>query len=222
MKQPEEEFNEKLAFLKSYLNRPILSNGSPQNYLASIPREQNPFRDLIFQNQITIMESGIFHKGGLKGKVLPVSGRGAHYKVWPISNLEELLARLTEVVTVSAEPEENVRKYVSRSFDNLLKEFDKLIPIASLGRIRKTTIEKVKNELADWKEKTIKKIPKFKTKIALEIAENLIAHLPSKTPDLTIAERTNELLVAFGKPAMKVRTLTGKIAKLRGNQTQFE
>jgi hypothetical protein len=229
--EAEKEFYDTLAFFKDYLNRPTtpVSNGSFRNYLGYpfLYREQDPYKDFLFQVEIKIMESGIFHKGGVKGKVLPVSGRGIHYKVWPISNLGELLASLTSTMTVSAEPEKNVREFVSDCFDNLLMAFDKASPIARLGGIRKPTIEKIKRELAGWKNKTISRIPKFnqykdKGRIALKIAETLIAHLPPKTPDSIIAERTNELLTAFGKEGMAIRTLTGKIAKLRGNQSVSE
>lgn len=228
MTKAETEFNEILASLKEYLAKPIAPEKDSQWSKVSIfalgYREQDSFKDLIFQNQIKIMESGIFHNGGLKGKILQQTqlGRVLKYKVWPISNLAELLAKLTSVMTVSAEPDKNVKEFVSGYFDNLLKAFDKAAPIARLGGIRKPTIGKMRKELEGWKERTIKKIPTFKKETALEIAETLIMHLPPKTPDLTIAERANELLAAFGKKGTDVQALRKKVAKKRENQAQKE
>lgn len=224
MTKAETEFNEILTSLKEYLEKPIAPEKDSQWSKLSIYalgyREQDPFRDLLFKNQIKIMESGIFHKGGLKGKVLPVSGRGTHHKVWLISNLGELLAKLTSIMTVSAEPDKNVKEFVSGYFDNLLKAFDKTAPLARLGGVRKPTLEKMRTDLEGWKKKTIKKIPAFKKKTALEIAETLIPHLPPQTPYLTIAERANELLAAFDKEGITANTLRKTVAKMRENQTQ--
>jgi len=224
MSKAEIEFNEILTYLKQYLEKPIAPDRNSElskaaNYALGY-REQDPFTDLVFQNQIKVMESGIFHNGGLKGKILQQTqlGRVISYKVWPISNLPELLAKLTSVMTVSAEPEKNVKELVSGYFDNLLKAFVTPAALARLGGVRKETIGKMKKELEGWKEKTVKKIPAFKKENALKIAETLIAHLPPKTPDLTIAERANELLAAFGKKETDVQTLRKKIAKKRENQ----
>jgi hypothetical protein len=221
MTQAEREFNDILAFLKDYLNKPIIRNGDLWNYLSGSPREENPLRDLIAQTQIKVMESGIFHEGGLKGKILEQTqlGQVISRMVWPISNLRELLIDLTVIMGTSGDPEKKTKELISRYFDDLLKAFITPAALARLGGVRKGTIEKKKNEMMSWKEKIIKKIPKIKEETALKIAETLIAHLSPKTPDLTIAERTNELLAAFGKKETDVQTLRKKIAKIRRNQT---
>jgi hypothetical protein len=223
----EKEFKNTLAFLKEYLNRPIapVSDGSLRNYLGYqfLYRESDPFKDLIIKNKIKIMESGIFYKGGLKGKILKQTQLGTviDYKVLHVSTMPNLLDKLNFIMISSAEfkKEEIVRQFISEYFNNLLNAFDEVAPIARRAGVRKRTIEKIREELAGWDEKAINKIPAFKKKIAMEIAETLIAHLPSRTPDLTIAARTKELLAAFGKEGMAIRTLTGKIAKLRGDQS---
>jgi hypothetical protein len=226
MTKGETEFNEILTSLKQALEKPIVPDRDSEwrkavNYALGY-REPDPSTEPLIRNLIKIMESGIFHKGGLKGKIIQQSQSGQvfKYQVWPISNLVELLTELTSIMKVLAGPEKKVKELVSGYFDNLLKAFVTPAALARLGGVRKETIEKMKKELAGWKEKTNKKIPKFKEKIALEIAETLIAHLPPKTPDLTIAERANELLAAFGKEGTKVETLRKMIAKKRGSQIE--
>jgi hypothetical protein len=222
MTDPETEFNDLLNFRKEYLNKPIqpkIENGTPRNYYADLLRyrENDPQIGSLYQTQIKIMESGIFHKGGLKGKVLlqTQSGRVKEWKVCPISNLSELLYKLTSVITISTEGDKIVKEYVSGDFDNLLKAFDGVTPLARLGGVKKLTLEKMKKELERWKKKTISKIPTSKKKIAPEIAETLIVHLSPKTPDLTIAERIKELMAAFNQESRKIRTLTNMVAEIR-------
>jgi hypothetical protein len=224
MTKGETEFNEILTSLKQALEKPIAPDRDSEwskavNYALGY-REPDPHTELLIRNQIKIMESGIFHEGGLKGRILKktISGRVLKSQVWAISNLWELLVKLTAIMKVSAEPERKVKDLVSGYFDNLLKAFVTPAALARLGGVGKKDIEKAKKELAGWKEKTIKNIPKFKEKIALEIAEILIAHLPPETPVLTIAERANELLAAFGKEGTKVETLRRNVAKMRGSQ----
>jgi hypothetical protein len=226
MTKGETEFNEILTSLKQALEKPTAPDRDSEwskvvNYALGY-REPDPHTELLIRNLIKIMESGIFREGGLKGKIIQQTqlGRVDKNKVWPISNLVELLTELTAIMKVSAEPEKNIKKLVSGYFDNLLKAFVTPAALARLGGVRKETIEKTKKELTGWKEKTIKRIPKIKEEISLEIAEALIAHIPPKTPDLTIAERANELLAAFGKKGIEVDTLRKKIAKKRENQTQ--
>ena len=222
MTDPETEFTDLLNSLKEYLNKPTTpkaENGSPRNYFADLLnlRENSPEKDSLYQTQIKIMESGIFYKGGLKGKVLlkTTKGRVIQWRVWSISNLGELLSKLTAVMTVATESEKKVKEYISGCFDSLLKAFDGVFPLARLGGVRKLTLEKMEKELEGWKKKTINKIPTSKKKIAPEIAETLIAHLPPKTPDLTIAERIKELMAAFNQESGKIRTLTKMIADKR-------
>jgi hypothetical protein len=217
MTDPEMEFTNLLNYLKEYLNRPTNYLADPLNY-----RENNPEKDSLYQTQIKIkiMESGIFYEGGLKGKILlqTHSGQVRNRKVWPISNLHDLLSELTSVMTFATEGEEEVRGYVSADFDDLLIAFDRVAPLARLGGIKKLTLEKRKQELEGWKEKTISKISISKKQIAPTIAEILITHLPPKTPDLTIAERIKELMAAFNQESRKIRTLTDMVAKIGINR----
>jgi hypothetical protein len=166
---------------------------------------------------LRVMESGIFYKGGLKGKILlqTQSGKVKDRKVWPISNLKELLLKLTAVMGATTDPEKNVKEFVSGYFANLLKAFDRAAPLARLGGVRKSSIDKTKKVLLTWKEDTIKKIPTFPKTATNEIAEILLAHLPPKTPDLTIAERIKELMAAFNQEGGKIQTLRKMVAKMR-------
>jgi hypothetical protein len=118
-------------------------------------------------------------------------------------------------MTFATEGEEEVRGYVSGDFDDLLIAFGRVAPLARLGGIKKLTLEKRKKELEGWKEKTISKISISKKQIAPTIAEMLIAHLPPKTPDLTIAERIKELMAAFNQESRKIRTLINMVAEIR-------
>jgi len=224
MTDPETEFTDLLNFLKEYLNKPIqpkTETGSLRNYYADLLnyRENDPERDSLYRTQLKILESGIFFKGGLKGKILlqTQSGQVKDRKVWPISNLKELLVKLTAVMGTTTDPEKNVKDFVSGYFENLLKAFDRAAPLARLGGVRKSSIDKTKKVLLNWKEDTIKKIPAFPKTAPNEIAEILLAHLPPQTPVLTIAERIKELLAAFNQESRKIRTLTNMVADKRKN-----
>lgn len=179
--------------------------------------KESPDKSIEHENLLKVMESGIFYKGGLKGKVLlqTQQGRVIEWQVWPILNLRELLLKLTSVITVETEPEKIVKEFVSGYFDNLLKAFDSAAPLARLGGVRKSSIDKTKKVLLNWKEDTIQKIPTFPKTAPNEIAEILLAHLPSNTPQLTIANRINELMGAFNQEGGKIETLRKMVADKR-------
>ena len=89
---------------------------------------------------------------------------------------------------VTTEGEKNVKEIVSAKFDNLLIAFDRVAHLVRLVGVLKSSIDKNKQNLLNWKEKAIHKIPTFPKAAPKEIAEILLAHLHPKTPDLTIAE----------------------------------
>jgi hypothetical protein len=220
MEDSEAEFNDLLNNLKEYLNKPIEpypmpTTGGLRNYFIPGYRENNPERDSLYRTQIKILESGIFYIGGIKGKVLERTqlGRIRGWQVWPISNLDELLDKLADVMTVAMEGE--TKEYVSSRFDNLLNAYNSLAPLVRLGGVRKETLKKRRKELEGWKKQTINKLPTSIKKIAPEIAETLIAHLPPRTPDLTIAERIKELMAAFNQEGGKIETLRKMVADKR-------
>jgi hypothetical protein len=218
MTDPETEFNDLLAALKT---PPFLISNELLTTLMKPPEltvsKESPYKSIEYDNLIKVMESGIFYKGGLKGKILlqTHSGQVKDRKVWPISNLKELLVKLAALMVATTDPEKNVKEFVSGYFENLLKAFDTPAALARLGGIRKSSIDKTKQDLLNWKEKTIHKIPTFPKTAPNEIAEILLAHLPTKTPDLTIAERIKELMAAFNQESGKIQTLRKMVAKMR-------
>jgi hypothetical protein len=163
------------------------------------------------------MESGIFYKGGVKGRIISktITGKVINQKTWDISNLKELLFKLTAVMGATTDPEKNVKEFVSGYFENLLQAFDRAAPLARLGGVRKSSIDKTKKVLLTWKEDTIKKIPTFPKTAPNEIAEILLAHLPPNTPHLTIADRIEELMAAFNQEGGKIETLRKMVADKR-------
>lgn len=222
MTKAETEFNEILNSRKRYFNKPIkpeTEDGSLRNYLADtlLYRENNPELDSIYQNQIKIMESGIFYKGGLKGKVLLQTqlGRVTEWQVWPISNLDELLSKLTVTMIAATEHEKTMKEHVSGKLDNLLIAFDGAAPILRWVGVRKSSRDKMKQDLLNWNKKPIPKKFTFPKTTPNKIAKILLAYLPPKTPDLTIANRINELMAAFNQEESKIETLRRKVGDMR-------
>jgi hypothetical protein len=200
------EFNILLQAIKTYLDRP--------------PDPDNPtpdtIKDVYGPNQIKVMESGIFYKGGLKGKALTLAGKRS-YKVWPILDLKELTVKLGLAMTMKEDmATQAVVDTVSGYFDNLLNALAQAAPLARLGKVRQEAIKQTKAVIEGWKDKTIKNIQiPSQMKQPDIIAGILIVHLPPGIPDLTIAARVNDLLGAFGLEKVETDTLRRKIAKLR-------
>ena len=200
------EFNILLQAIKTYLDRP--------------PDPDNPtpdtIKDVYGPNQIKVMESGIFYKGGLKGKALTLAGKRS-YKVWPILDLKELTVKLGLAMTMKDDmATKAVVDTVSGYFDNLLNALAQAAPLARLGKVRQEAIKQTKAVIEGWKDKTIKNIQiPSQMKQPDIIAGILIVHLPPGIPDLTIAARVNDLLGAFGLEKVETDTLRRKIAKLR-------
>jgi hypothetical protein len=152
MTKAETEFNEILTSIKQALEKPVAPDRDSEwrkaiNYALGY-REPDPHTELSIRNLIKIMESGIFHKGGLKGKILEQTQLGTviESRVWPISNLTRLLVKLTSIIT-AAEPKKITIDFVSSRFDDLLRAFNQVAGIARLASIRKQTIDNRRKEL---------------------------------------------------------------------------
>ena len=165
-----------------------------------------------------IMESGIFYKGGLKGKKLEVSGP-PQYQIFSISNFDKLVENLSmkvmtfeEVAAIQAE-----KKIIENKFEKVKQDFLKLEENLKLhlGSGAATKIEKMRGEIMSWKHDILKKIVSTPiSPLGFELAAQLASFVPD-APDLIIAKRTNDLLEALGKEPISSRTLKSKISKLR-------
>jgi hypothetical protein len=166
---------------------------------------------------IKIMESGIFHKGGLKGKKLAVSGPPdfRHYK---ILNLEILVNILSQ--NIRRREEGNYPVLYEGDFNRLLKklaecegELEKMEEYT--GKTVLQDLRSIRTKLIARQNNILKKAnPGSKTSLAMIFLCEMSLFVP-KSPALNIAERANELLKVLGKKSVSKRTLTDQISRLK-------
>lgn len=178
------------------------------------------------ESYIKIMESGIFHKGCLKGKKLTVSGP-PDYLTYPILDLEKLIGHLSYSFSRFNfyDRKISVRERLERDFDILLRLFDKIMPYLKEYKIAKGSEIKVKNQLIIWRNKLIKK---FNDNVPLIYGEEVfhppeysledyiadcLAWFVPEAPALRLAKRTNDLLHYMGKNRVNERTLRHFISR---------
>jgi hypothetical protein len=181
------------------------------------------------ERSIRIMQSGIFHKGGLKGKKLTVSGP-PNYLVYPIFHLKILIDFLSgdfgQFEFYDGREKEFLK--IEKDFDYLIREFDRkfdrISPYLKEYKITKGSEIKLRNQLVAWKEKLLKKKndkgPRIvlgkayyppKHSIEIYITYRLASFVPD-APALTITNRANDLLEYLGKKRGNSRTLRSIVA----------
>ena len=77
-----------------------------------------------------VRESGIFHKGGLKGKKFAKTGP-IDFQVWSISDLEALIGELAEKIVGFNQGIrlEAFQDELNNRIDSLIEAFDRAIPV---------------------------------------------------------------------------------------------
>jgi hypothetical protein len=217
--------SESRKYFDQYLQR--LKNPTP-DLLASEDPSLKEFREM----WIRIMESGIFFKGGLKGKKLPVSGPPQYY-VHQILELEKLVKGIAlSLWAFKTQDIEVIKRKAADSFDRLIGAFDEVAPYAQeFAMVQERVIHNRQAESEKWKNQALKTLENTSfdyqhywkingPKIARFIAALILYNSPDAS-DWTIAARVNELFYAFGKTKVNFETLRKVVAKLR-KQTSIQ
>lgn len=160
------------------------------------------------QRAITIMESSIFHKGGLKGRRLAKAGP-PDFVTYPIEGLYDFIIGIVIGLQVTDQGEDEIRELIDKEFQNILSPFNAVVPLVIfLGGAQKRSVYNVRNTLKEWKEKTFTKLVKRVKEMAEKgknvklFASGLMKHFTSHVPDAPRnlrATRISELLRLFSK-----------------------
>lgn len=118
----EERFYQLLVRLKN--DEPVYT--SEPEHLSALRRPKPTPR--LRSWAVRIMESPLFHKGGLRGKKLPVAGK-TEYKSLPISDLEGLVMLLASDLDRN-EAGKLGRIPLKMHFGKVLNDFDEIISLA--------------------------------------------------------------------------------------------
>lgn len=213
---PEELFNHCLSVLESpdSVEQPtfLTFTRSPQaipNYifhLTNRPEDALLFAQICFNcnrfDVIKVMKSGIFHKGGLKGR--PLSMNNQDYVVYYFKDLVATILRATSYL-INEKPGEHLRYYIS-AFDRAINQIDRLKSIASSYHSKRNwdKLFKIKKGLEDIKSDLLERPdialpPRFKDKE--DCVDSLLclfmSQLPPDTPDSVIYNAIFALLQLF-------------------------
>ncbi|MCX5888448.1 MAG: hypothetical protein NTY36_03235 [Deltaproteobacteria bacterium] len=151
---------------------------------------------------IKVMKSGIFHKGGLKGR--PLTRNNFDYVVYFFKDLVSFILKTTSHL-ISEKPGEYHRYYIS-AFDRAINQIDRLRSIASSYRSKRSwnKLIKIKNDLEDIKSNLISKpVIALPTRLMEkeDCIDSLISlfkqQLPPTTPDIVISQAISTLLHTF-------------------------
>jgi hypothetical protein len=198
-------FDYLLWYFKEGHARPRDASYEMKNFQQSLPSNLS---DPIRERAITIMESGIFHKGGLKGKKLAKAGH-PDFITYPIDNLYNFIIGIAFGLQLMDRGEEDLRKLIDEAFNDIFKLFEAAAPIVILiGGVRRKSVDAVRKTLNEWKEKTSNRLVEREKEMAEKgKSDKLFAsgqfkhftrHIPDASPNL-IATRVSELLYLFGK-----------------------
>lgn len=175
------------------------------NFQQSLPLN---LPDPVRERSITIMESGIFHKGGLKGKKLTKAGP-PDFIAYQIDNIYNFITWTAFGLQVSFQGEDEIRELMDKAFNDILEPFEAAAPIMILiGGVQNKSVDTVRNTLKKWKAKTLTKLIERekwmaeKGKSAKLFGSGQFKHFSSHIPDAPpnlIATRISELLKLFGK-----------------------
>lgn len=151
---------------------------------------------------IKVMKSGIFHKGGLRGK--PFARNNQDYVVYYFKDLLSSILLSTSYL-VSENPSEYLRYYIS-TFDRAINQIDRLKSIAASYHSKRNwnKLDNIKNGLKDIKSDLLGKPvvampPRFKEKEdCIDLLIRLFQRqLPPDTPDNVISKAIFALLQLF-------------------------
>lgn len=146
------------------------------------------------------MESGIFHKGGLKGTNLDPYDRD--FEVHTIDKLEDLLLEVASNLEIfSAVKDIQAREcWILELFESLEKNFNQLLSTVKLykGGRAAQQLERKRKEMLTLQEDILQR--PSRTPKPSDIKEDIanIFHKYVKAPKVIIAERVSDLLNSFG------------------------
>lgn len=151
---------------------------------------------------IKVMKSGIFHKGGLRGR--QITRGNFDYIVYYFDDLISFILRATSYV-INTKPDEYLR-YYDMTFNRAMNQIDKLKLIAATYNSKRSwnKLHNIKSDLEDIKSELLKNpvIPlPSRLKGGGDNIDSLIylfkRQLPPETPDLIIARAISNLLQTF-------------------------
>lgn len=177
---------------------------------------------------IKVMESGIFHKGGIKG----VPDKKGGYTSWRLNDLALFILRvnrilvdkeLNEIMTEGWEIEHRKRKTDDIStIDNIIKEINYLGLNCPIGRRNFNKLVKASKYLHDIKSnllfKSIPPCPKAlrneKDRID-ELIDLFQKQVHPKTPETTISEAISKLLWEITKTTVEPSAIRQRMARAK-------
>jgi hypothetical protein len=209
---PEELFNHCLSVLESpdsvtepTILTPMRAPGAIPDYifhLTNRPEDALLFAQICFNctrfDVIKVMKSGIFHKGGLRGKPLSQG-----YQVYYFKDLVATILRATSKI-VKVKPNVYLRYYTS-AFDRAINQIERLKSIALnySSKRSKNTLDRIKRDLEKIKSEILAKpvtLPS-RFKEGEDTVDSLISlfkgGLPLNTPKRVISRAISILLSAF-------------------------
>jgi hypothetical protein len=225
MSEAEERFDSFLARIKD------VSQGPPDEYYEEQAREYESYwhslsdlvrsQEEIFERQrinlgnaelaLKIMESGIFHKGGLKGTQLDFKG---NFEVHRINLLENFVIEVASSLGAfsHAKDIQGRDNWIRKKFNFLEKEINLLLATVRLykGGRAAQKLERKRKEMMSLEEDILQrpsktpKLPDIKRDIAG------IFHDFVEAPKVIIAERVSDLLNFFGIDA-KMESIRKKL-----------
>ena len=226
MSEAEVRFDSFLSRIKAITERP------PVEYYEELAREEESFwqslsdieryhEEIIARYIISperaeltlrIMQSGIFHRGGLRGAQLDFDGK--FFEVHHIESLEDFVVEvLYSLLAFShAKDIQGRENWIRQEFEYIEKAFDMLLPTVRLykGGRAAQKLEMKRKGLALLQEDILQrpsktpKLPDIKKDIAT------IFHKFVKAPKIIIAERVSDLLNYFGIDA-KMESIRKKL-----------
>ena len=147
-----------------------------------------------------IMESGIFHKGGLKGANLDFNA--SDFEVHTIDKLEDLLLEVASNLEIfSAVKDIQAREcWIRELFESLENNFNQLLYAVKLykGGRAAQQLERKRKEMLKLQEDILQRPSRTPKPSDIKEAIANIFHKYVKAPKVIIAERVSDLLNSFG------------------------
>jgi hypothetical protein len=121
---------------------------------------------------------------------------------------------------------ENKKEKIENEFNQFLEQFIALTRYlrTALSKRDVKMADKIESQIISWKDKLLEKVGSPPSSYIyydfpeMNVAAPLAFHVPT-APALTIANRTSDLIMVFGKKTVSCRTLRQKITFLRRNYT---
>ena len=158
------------------------------------------YKDWLSKYCVKIMESGIFHKGGLKGTTLDIYDRD--FEVHTIDGLLDFVLELASNLQTFTDTKDiqGRDRWIREQFESLEKQFNRLLSTVKVykGGRAAQIVENKRKEMLKLQEDILQRpsrAPKLQD-IKRDIA--IIFHKFVKSPKVVIAERVSDLLNYYG------------------------